>query len=116
MQRWGSKDLLAAHAFSQRQALAPSCLMLLLGKSGKVRIGFGKNRKPLSNQTRNGIQRTTGTRQLSLRDGIRNVQECLEAPMQFVGYAAKLHSTQPTQQLQKARSKSTSSLGYQFKA
>lgn len=47
MQRWGCKDLLAGHAFSQCQALALRSLMLLLGRSGKVRIGFGKNSKPL---------------------------------------------------------------------
>lgn len=99
MWRWGCKDLLATHAFSQRQALALRSLMLLLGRSGKVRIGFGKNTKPPSNQTRIGIQRTTATRQLSLREGIRNIQECLETPMGFVGCADRLHSTQPTQQL-----------------
>lgn len=80
--------------FSQRQALALRSLMLLLGRSGKVRIGFGKNSKPPSSQSRNGIQRTTATRQLSVREGIRNIHECLVTPMGFVGYTAKLHSTQ----------------------
>lgn len=35
-------------------------------------------------------------RQLLLREGIRNIQECLETPKGFVGSAAKLH-TAPNQ-------------------
>lgn len=115
MQKWQFNDLLTTQV-SQQQALALRSLMLLLGRSGKVRIGFGKTSKPLSNQTRNGIQRTTATRQLSLRKGMRNIQERLVTPAGFVGCAAKLHSTHPTQQLKMASSKRISSLAYQFKA
>lgn len=71
LSRLECKDLLATHMFSQWQALALRSLMLLLSRGSKVRIGFGKNSKPPSNQTRNGIQRTTVTGQLSLREGIR---------------------------------------------
>lgn len=55
-------------------------------------------------------------RQLSLRKGMRNIQEHLVTPVGFAGCAAKLHSTHPIQQLKMANSKSISSLAYQFKA